>query len=391
MVSKQGDRIVQTVLFIDDEKNVVKSLRRMVRAQGIQCETEGAYNANEALGILDKQSIDLVVSDIRMPGMDGVELLTRLRATPRFQHLPVIMLTAETDLSVRNVALSMGAMDYLSKPVDPNELVARLRNALRLKSYQDELIDRQRRLEEQLEQAQRLELAGLVAVQAVHDLKNTLTGILGSAEVMMARDTGDTPVRNGLDRIIASAKYASEITRHILDAARADSSRGPGAPIDLRAVVDDCIQMVSSGIPPDVRIHWSPPEMPTLVRASRIEVMQVVMNLLTNSVQALHDRGTIDVSIHPEGEGGVVGLTISDDGPGMDEATASRAFDPFVTTKSADGGTGLGLATVKRIIERNGGAIDLSAGPNRGATFKVQFPGPSQQAETIGDPALDRA
>ncbi len=365
---------MQTILFVDDEKNIVKSLQRMVRAQGIECQTAEACGAGEALEILQSQPVDLVISDIRMPGTDGVELLTRLRATARFQHLPVIMLTGETDNSVRNAALGMGATDYLSKPVDPHELTARVRNALRLKRYQDELLDQRQRLQEQLEHAQRLELAGLVAVQAVHDLRNAISGILGSAEVMKAREVDDSQASSGLDRIIASARYAADISGHVLQAARTGAGKGTNEPVDLCSAVDNCVQMLSAGTPPEVRILWSHPGRMVMVTACRTEVMQAIMNLLTNGVQAVGDQGAVEIDVRPDPDDHTVMLTVSDNGPGLDESAAASVFEPFVTTKAPGEGTGLGLATVKRVIERYGGSVGVTSGPGRGTTFTVQLP-----------------
>jgi signal transduction histidine kinase len=290
------------------------------------------------------------------------------------------MLTAETDLSVRNVALGMGAMDYLSKPVDPNELTARLRNALRLKSYQDELLEQKERLQEQLEQVQRLELAGLIAVQAVHDLKNAMTGILGSAEVIMAKEVPDL-ARRGAERITASAKYAADITGHILRAARGDSGEGREEPVtDLNHAIEDCVEMIRAGVPHGVQIRWLPPGEPVRVAVPRTAVMQVVMNLLTNSLQALGERGLIELKAAPSSDN-TVSLVVRDDGPGMDESMAAEAFEAFVTTKGPGEGTGLGLATVKRIIERYGGTIDLTTAPGAGAAFNLRLRRAASPAE----------
>jgi len=364
---------LQKVLFVDDEENIVKSLRRMVRAEGLECETFGAYDGREALEFLEKQDVDLVVSDIRMPMMDGVEFLTRLRGMPQNKLLPVIMLTAETDLSVRNVALGMGATDYLNKPVDPNEMAARLRNALRLKSFQDEILKQSQELQIQLEQAQRLELAGLIAVQAVHDLKNALTGIIGSAQLIMVKNERDED-HEDLERILLSARYATNLTRHILDSARCE--RDPeklNEPTDICRAVDDCVQMISACLPPDVQVHWSRPGAAAMVSSPRTETMQVITNLLHNSAQAMGDAGVVKLNIDTEADPDSIVVTVTDNGPGMKAEVAERIFEPFVTTKSSGKGSGLGLSTVKRIMERYDGSISVSSPEEGGAAFELRF------------------
>ena len=99
---------MQRILFVDDEPAIPRSLQRMVRSYSVEAETEGVLSAKEALDRVKQGNIDVVVSDVHMPGMDGIELLTRLKGQPETQNIPVIMLTGSDDSSTKNIALELG-------------------------------------------------------------------------------------------------------------------------------------------------------------------------------------------------------------------------------------------------------------------------------------------
>ena len=142
----------QRILFVDDEPNVLAGLRRMLHGQRQVWELSFAPSARAALGELRAAAFDAIVLDVRLGDADGLELLAALRATEDTSDLPVIMLTGLYDTGLKRRALELGATDLLDKPVDPDELVARLRNVLRLKSYQDELKTFNENLRRQIEQ-----------------------------------------------------------------------------------------------------------------------------------------------------------------------------------------------------------------------------------------------
>ena len=142
----------ERVLFVDDEQRVLDALCRMLRGQrgvwDITCMTD----SNEAWQQLQDGNFHAVVSDISMPGMGGLELLQRIKQSDRLQGVPVVMLTGLDSRALKRQALDMGAADLLNKPVDPEDLVARLRSVLRLKAYQDELATANAALERRVQQ-----------------------------------------------------------------------------------------------------------------------------------------------------------------------------------------------------------------------------------------------
>jgi response regulator RpfG family c-di-GMP phosphodiesterase len=131
--------MIQRILFVDDEPRVLNGLRRLLSDRPKHWEICFAGSADEALELLHSESIDTVVSDINMPGKDGFELLKTIRETEAFSDVPVVILTGNAETDLKRQALNLGATDLLTKPVDAGDLVARLRNTLQLKAYQDEL------------------------------------------------------------------------------------------------------------------------------------------------------------------------------------------------------------------------------------------------------------
>ncbi|MAG37031.1 MAG: hypothetical protein CL878_12415 [Dehalococcoidia bacterium] len=137
------------LLFVDDEDHVLEGLKLSLRNQRKTWEMHFASSGQAALDLSQQQDFDLIVTDARMPGMSGVALLQALRGGERTVNIPTIMLTGSLAGDVRQAALKAGAVEFLNKPVDPEELVLRLRNVLRLKQISDELQQKNGQLEEQ--------------------------------------------------------------------------------------------------------------------------------------------------------------------------------------------------------------------------------------------------
>src|SRR5467141_547286 len=125
------------ILIVDDESKNRKLLEIMLAPEGFVLET--AESGEEALAMVALQSPDLILLDVMMPGMDGYEVAGKIKANPATKNIPVIMLTALDDRNARMLGLSAGAEDFLTKPVDRAELCVRVRNLLRLKTYDNKL------------------------------------------------------------------------------------------------------------------------------------------------------------------------------------------------------------------------------------------------------------
>lgn len=373
------------ILIVDDEKHVVDGLKRILHSQGCPHICDGVTSAVEALRRIDEATYDAIISDVSMPGVDGVEFLARLKGNPEGRHIPVIMLTGHTDAAARRTALQLGAYDFISKPADPAELMARLDNAIRLKDYQDRLRRQNDIMERQLMQAQKMEVVGLLASGIVHDLNNILAGIVGHTELAAIQAGDDTPIQKNLKNALESADHATKLVQQILALGRAPSHAAVES--DLGVEVNDSMRLLGAVIPSAVQIEWTPPDTQYTVPIEPTQVHQIVMNLCTNAVHAMNGQGclrvavaSVDVDLETSatielpGPGTYAVLTIGDNGCGMDEDTVGKIFDPFFTTKPVGKGTGIGLSVVRRILEHQGGAITVQSTPREGTTFQVYLP-----------------
>ncbi len=184
------------ILFVDDEQRALDALRRMLRAQRGAWDLVCVDDPHEAWRRLQRTDVDVVVSDINMPGMTGLELLERVTKTPHLRSLPVVVLTGLDNRDLKRKALDLGAADLLNKPVEPEDLVARLRNVLRLKEYEDELKAYSSQLERRVE-ARTAEL---------YRSRMDVIWRLGKAAEHRDNETGNHVIRVGcMARIIAEA------------------------------------------------------------------------------------------------------------------------------------------------------------------------------------------
>jgi PAS domain S-box-containing protein len=246
-------------------------------------------------------------------------------------------------------------------------------------------ITEQRRLEERLAQAQRMETVGQLAGGVAHDFNNLLTPILGYAELLLQEiDPGD-PRHAEVDEIRKAAERARTLIRQLLAFSRKQVLEMKV--VDLGEVVTDFRKMLRRTIREDIEIRLrTSPELDP-VCADVHQIGQVLMNLALNARDAMNGPGTLTIEItnaEPTPElarsqadvapGRYVMLAVSDSGAGMDEATLQRVFEPFFTTKEKSKGTGLGLATVYGIVKQHRGFVTARSRPGEGSRFEVYLP-----------------
>ncbi len=246
------------------------------------------------------------------------------------------------------------------------------------------------KLEEWMQQSQKLESLGIMAAGVAHDFNNLLTPILGDASLALMDLPAGSPVRERLERIQRAANHAASLTKQLLDYAGIGSL--DTEPIDLAKLVREMGELLQSSVPKRTRLEYDLlPDLP-VARADPRLVSQVFLNLLTNASEAVEsrsgsagrivvrvgsveaDRGRLSKLILGDElpEGRYVHFEVQDDGCGMDAETRARIFDPFYTTKFT--GRGLGLAAVLGIVRKHRGAIEIESEPGRGTRVRVLWP-----------------
>jgi signal transduction histidine kinase len=330
----------------------------------------------------------VLVLDWRLPGMSGIEILRFVRGTLDQTSLPILMLTVQHGKEEIVEGLSAGANDYLTKPYDEAELLARVTALHRLRELNDALRAEQQRQQDLLQQArdssERAEQANRAKddflATVSHELRTPLNAIAGWVSLLRSGALPPERVADALETIDRNARSQARLIDDLLDVSRITSGKLQLSlePTDLAEIVTAAIEALRPGAEAKriaVRADITP-ELP-LTLGDPIRLQQIVGNLLSNALKFTPGGGKIDVALRPVDRG--LELTIRDDGQGIGPDTLPHVFDRFRQAQSSftrsHGGLGLGLAIVRHLVELQGGRVSAqSAGLGQGATFNVFLP-----------------
>ncbi|MBA4372783.1 MAG: hypothetical protein C0402_07945 [Thermodesulfovibrio sp.] len=255
-------------------------------------------------------------------------------------------------------------------------------------------ITRQRHLEEQLRQAQKMEAIGTLAGGVAHDFNNILTAIIGYGNLLQRKIGVEDPLRTHVDVILSSADKAAHLTQTLLTFSRKQVMH-PQA-VDANAIVRNIEKLLLRLIGEDIELETvlSPDDLVIMADCGQIE--QVLMNLATNARDAMPDGGRLTISTErveyysnilaspPAPKPGSYALiSVSDTGKGIEKADLEKIFEPFFTTKEVGRGTGLGLAISYGIIQQHGGCINVYSEPEQGTVFRIYLPLITKQADAL--------
>jgi signal transduction histidine kinase len=420
------EQSLERILIVDDEP-IIRTIFSSFLAEKYDCET--AASSDEALVHLASREYALVMSDIQMPGRNGVELLREIRS--RYADVAVIMVSGiDRPQRIRD-ALQLGAVDYLTKPCELEVLGFSVERALErrelmltARSYRADL-ERQNvelaarkaeleRLQAQIVHSEKMAGLGQLAAGVAHELNNPagfiygnmelIGGYLGRLELVLsiyertalspseAAELELTKEEIGYDALlpdlrsmivdcVEGAERIRDIVKNLRLFSRLDDAECTR--IDLHESIDSTIRLLSRYYGGGkIRLIRDYGDLP-LVNCFAGQVTQVWTNLLVNAAQAINGDGEVKISTTSAGESVVI--RISDNGSGIDPAHLSKIFDPFFTTKSVGEGTGLGLSISYGIIERHGGTITAESVVGAGTTFRVSIPiDSSLVTDTIG-------
>ncbi|NLX17698.1 MAG: response regulator [Desulfobulbus sp.] len=257
--------------------------------------------------------------------------------------------------------------------------------------------------EEQLQHTQKLEAIGSLAGGIAHDFNNMLAPIIGRAELMLIENPDSVSVQQHCQSIVEASKRARNLVKQILIFSRQVDQEIK--PISLIDIIEEIVKLMQPTLPSNIRITCDLPNTCPQIMADATQLHQVIMNLVTNAVHAMEEKGGC-ISIHletvslgidapselPVSPGIYQQLRVADTGHGMDQGTLAKIFNPYFTTKPRDKGTGLGLSVVLGILRGYGGEIRVASTVGEGTTFTLYFPAvelaPVQDAIIYGDPDI---
>jgi signal transduction histidine kinase len=239
----------------------------------------------------------------------------------------------------------------------------------RIKRLKEKMADEARN--KQLIMAQKMELVGILAGGAVHDLKNLLSIIIGYSKIAVQQIDHEDTKSKPLEKIKTTAMTAVSVVKQILAFTRQKYDQTIAA--NLPNLLDEILEILKISTPPEIKINWQPPQEEIRLYINPTKFQQVVMNLCLNAVQAIPAQGEIDISMQKDRSKHII-LEIADNGMGMAQEVAAKIFDPLFTTKEPGKGTGLGLFVVKQIVDEQKGKIEVKSKPGEGTVFKIYFP-----------------
>lgn len=366
------------LLLVDDEDNFRQTLAKRLTKKGIA--PEQAESGEKALSILEKKEMHVVVLDVKMPGMQGIEVLQHIKE--KHPGTEVIFLTGHSATQDGVDGIKRGAFDYLSKPVEFEHLLSKIKQAYDKVVREEEKrreAEFRKKMRQQMATTEKLASLGTLAAGVAHEINNPLAIINESAGwlklILNREEMAQMPRKQdfemALNKIETGVDRAKRITHQLLGFAKKDDS--VLVEINLGDLVDEAVQLVHreatnkdieivQETQPDIGTIWSDP----------YQLRQVLINLLTNAIHATGSGGRITIII--EALNGEINLTVQDNGQGIPKENLDKIFEPFFSTKSPGKGTGLGLFVTRNIIEKLCGTIEVESRLGHGTRFCIRLP-----------------
>ena len=412
------------ILIVDDEEPVRKLFATYL-GETYTCET--AADAQEALEIMARRQFALVLTDMQMPGLSGIELLRKI--VERYPETAVIIISGVERTQRVIDAIRVGASDYLIKPCELDVLsfsIERalerrllLRNARRYKKDLEirnmELAQQKAelgRLQAQMVQSEKMASLGLLAAGVAHELNNPAGFIYSNVDVLrqhverlerclfaydeltLSNQDADRIAKikseidydnivNDLESIMSDCHLGAQRIRDVVQNLRLFSRLDESEikPIDLNESIEATVRLLSRYYKSGRISLWRDYGELPLVNCYAAQLNQVWMNLLVNAAQAIEENGTVKIQTISNGK--TVSVSVTDSGKGISPENLKKIFDPFFTTKPIGEGTGLGLSISHGIVEKHGGSIAVDNIPGEGTTFTITLPVDIEETEAL--------
>lgn len=373
---------INTILIVDDEPNNLKVLHNLLTQNDYI--VRAARSGAAAIETVQLDPPDLILLDIKMPQMDGYEVCQRLKGDPETQNIPIIFISALNQVDDIVSAFNVGGVDYITKPFQFEEVIARVKTHLTIIRQQHKLRWQSEQLEKMIERDRKrfeqiTEMREKFVRGAAHDLKNPLTLVGGYASMMLRTEPvrQDPQLKEMVQEIEGAGAEMLDMIGNMLDVLRFQNSvildKGP---IDLNVIVENVVsayQTIAAANNMKLEFHPKFSEAPT---SADTKLMQrVVENLVSNAIKYSPENSQVMVTTDSHEDKTI--LQVQDQGYGIPEYDLPQLFDPFYRSESTSGkaeGTGLGLSVTKEIVEQHGGRITVDSREGEGSVFTVILP-----------------
>ncbi|HUN23174.1 MAG TPA: response regulator [Anaerolineales bacterium] len=377
------------ILIVDDEYSNRDIMSQFLAMEGFQLFM--AVDGEDAMQKLQEVQPDLVLLDILMPRLNGYEVCRRIKDNPETVFVPVIMITALRGTDEKIKSAEVGADDFLTKPFNYIELVTRVKSLLRVKQLSDQLKDYNRQLEkkvqertlqlrralEELREIDRLKSEFIANVS--HELRTPLLHVKGYVSLMADGTLGPltSDQQDGLRTAEGSIQILEKLVEDIVDFSGTDVNQLEIGPVIFSDVLRVTQALLQRSIQrSSAKLVWELPDDLPAVRADRRALVRVMQHLLDNALKFSPQGGTVTVIARRQGD--KVQVVVKDEGVGIQQNLHERIFDTFYQVDGSPtrrfGGTGIGLAVVKRILDAHGSSVKLISAPGKGSTFWFELP-----------------
>lgn len=365
---------IPTILVVDDTQQNVQVLTQMLR--GKQYKVLAAFNGEDAIALLSRKTPDLILLDVMMPGMDGFETCREIRKEAAYDDIPIIFLSALSDVEAKVKALESGGVDYITKPFQQLEVLARIELHLRLRRLELERQENVARLEKMNKEKD--EVLGIIS----HDMRNPIGGIIGISNFLRTDGpSDDKELIDMLTLIESSAERLLLLVNDLLDIAliEANSLQLTFTETDMGAYCHDVIQLHrATAKSKGVRLDLIERVEGIVAEVDVTKFSQIVGNLVSNAIKFTEEGGQVRVEIGAvPNDPSQLQIQIIDSGMGIPKDLMPRLFEKFGAQRlgtKGEKGTGLGMPLVKRYIDLHHGTITVESMEKIGTTFTIQIP-----------------
>ncbi len=387
-ISQQSE---SAILIVDDNPQNLQVLGKILQEN--KFEIEFAINGEAALVWLKKRQFDLILLDINMPGMNGFEVCRKIRSNPDMNNVPVIFLSAESDRESILMGFELGAQDYITKPFDSRELLARVRTHLALKDSLEKLENLNKSLEEKVaertqqlkESNEKLEATNIKLLELdraktdflnliSHQIRTPLNGILGPLELLKEPASAieiaelveilDMSVKR-LERFSLNALLITKLKTKKIEIKK-DKIHLSNLITEVLDEEKGKFQLKNIQVKRETNVH------PGLIFGEADLIKKCISNILDNAVRFSPENSSIEIDTYVEEQ--TIICEIKDNGKGFETDTVDRVFELFNTGDNyKDNSIGIGLPIAKMIMEGHGGSIIVGNNPGRGAFVKLLF------------------
>ncbi len=349
------------ILIVDDEPANQKVLASTLKKKGYSIIL--ADNGMQALEVLKTKKPHLILLDIMMPGMDGFEVCQKIKTEDNTKDIPVFFLTAHSETEKVVKGFQLGAVDYITKPFNSEELITRVQTHLKLKAIEEEL---------KASNATKDKFFSIIA----HDLGNLFNGLIGVSRILTEDDVPINNTDEFLQIILQSSQKGFDLLQNLLEWSRVQTGKLNAHPITLNFenLAKYNIQLLFNQAK-QKNIKLVSHIKPLSVFADEYMLNTVIRNLLANAIKFTPENGLVE--IYATEKDTLVEISIKDTGVGITQETIEKMFkiDVHQSTKGTAGekGTGLGLILCKEFVEKNGGIIGVDSEVGKGSRFYIQL------------------